>query len=184
VSVGADITVRPLGTDDWPLIERLFGANGACGGCWCMVWRLPKGGALWTESKGEPNRKAFKRLVVSGRASGVLAFRGETAVGWCSAAPKEDFAYFGRTRALDIDSPPKTWSVTCFFVPSRARGQGVAGALLRGAIELARKGGAAALEGYPVRPPASGEKTAAAFAWTGVPALFTAAVQRRRKVSR
>src|SRR5207253_1288830 len=26
----------------WPDLRRLFGANGACGGCWCMWWKLPR----------------------------------------------------------------------------------------------------------------------------------------------
>lgn len=175
MTAAGDITVRPLGRDDWPAIERLFGANGACGGCWCMFWRVAKGGAVWTASKGAPNRRAFKRLVGSGEATGVLAFRGSTPVGWCSVAPKEDFAYFDRTRALLCNSPSGTWSVTCFYVPTRERGRGIAGALLQAAVVLAQDGGAAAVEGYPVRPPADGATVAASFAWTGLPALFEAA---------
>jgi hypothetical protein len=27
----------------WPALEQLFGPNGACGGCWCMWWRIEKG---------------------------------------------------------------------------------------------------------------------------------------------
>ena len=47
----SNLTVRPLREDDWPAIEELFGSNGACGGCWCMWWRVPRGGKLWTEMK-------------------------------------------------------------------------------------------------------------------------------------
>ena len=27
----------------WPALEQLFGEHGACGGCWCMFWRIEKG---------------------------------------------------------------------------------------------------------------------------------------------
>jgi hypothetical protein len=53
-------TIRTITPDDWPAIERLFGANGACGGCWCMWWRVEKGGRTWDGTKGEPARKALR----------------------------------------------------------------------------------------------------------------------------
>ena len=42
------------------------------------------------------------------------------------------------------------WSVVCFVVPSQHRSQGVARALLDGAIAFARKSGVRLLEAYPV----------------------------------
>jgi GNAT superfamily N-acetyltransferase len=44
------------------------------------------------------------------------------------------------------------WSVTCFVVRVGHRRQGVAAALLRGAVDLARRHGARIVEGYPVDP--------------------------------
>lgn len=49
--MGERIEVRDLGAADRPFVERLFGSNGACGGCWCMHWRTPKG-ADWQHEKG------------------------------------------------------------------------------------------------------------------------------------
>jgi hypothetical protein len=34
------IRVEDLRTELWPLVEGLFGKNGACGGCWCQAWRI------------------------------------------------------------------------------------------------------------------------------------------------
>jgi ribosomal protein S18 acetylase RimI-like enzyme len=48
-----------------------------------------------------------------------------------------------------VDDRP-VWSVVCFTVPAEYRGQGVARALLDGAIAYARKRGAKLLEAYPV----------------------------------
>src|SRR5260370_31611585 len=39
-SAAPAITVRPSRTDDFAVIEKLFGANGACGGCGCMAARV------------------------------------------------------------------------------------------------------------------------------------------------
>jgi ribosomal protein S18 acetylase RimI-like enzyme len=48
-----------------------------------------------------------------------------------------------------VDDRP-VWSIVCFVVPSEFRGQGVAHALLRGAVAFARKRGARLVEAYPV----------------------------------
>ncbi len=164
---------RPLRTDDWPLIETLFGGNGACGGCWCMWWRVPMGGKTWDAAKGAPNKRAFRKLVESGKASGVLAFCGGEAVGWCAIAPRANFPRIERSKALAREWDDGTWSLNCLFVPARWRGRGVATVLVTAAIEHAREKGAREIEAYPqaVKP---GERQAGAFVWTGVPGLFTA----------
>jgi GNAT superfamily N-acetyltransferase len=170
---GTEIEVRPLTPRDWPVIERLFGARGACGGCWCMWWRLPRGGELWKRSRGEPNKRAFKRLVGAGRVRGALAFSAGEPVGWCALGPRADFPRTERVKALRAEWDEHTWSVNCFYIPSAWRGRGVASRLLELAIEIARDGGARTLEAYPVcAKDAAGPKLAAAFAWTGVPAMF------------
>ncbi|MCB2108920.1 MAG: GNAT family N-acetyltransferase [Rhodobacteraceae bacterium] len=167
------LSVRPLTTRDWTVVEQLFGSNGACGGCWCMYWRVPPGREYWRSHKGMKNRNTFRRLVNSGRASGCLAFAGNEPVGWISAGPKPDFGYLTRSRKFSSEVSPKIWSVTCFFIKAGWRGKGVATALLKGAVKLARKNKAAFVEGYP-SVPREAEKMSASFAWTGVPGIFSA----------
>lgn len=166
------ITARPVTDSDWPLIERLFGAKGACGGCWCMYWRLPRGGKLWEENKGAKNKRAFKRLVTQGKVNGCLAFCEDEPVGWCCVGPRTDFPRLERTKALATQWRETTWSVVCFYIPSGWRHRGVATTLLKEAVHVAREHGATELEGYPVRPNKQGRDIPAAFAWTGVPLLF------------
>lgn len=165
------IRVRELTADDWPLVEALFGERGACGGCWCMAWRLRS--KDFEARKGARNKAALRRLVREGRAFGCLAFDGEEAVGWCSVGPRADFVRLTSMRSLKTGAGEGVWAVTCFFVPRAQRGTGVASALLGGAIRLARGRGAAALEGYPAVPyEAMGRRLPSAFAWTGVPHMF------------
>jgi GNAT superfamily N-acetyltransferase len=137
-----------------------------------MWWRRPRGGKLWEECKGAKNKRDFKALVTSGRVFGCLAFAGEEPVGWCCTGPRGDFPRLERTKALRTDWDENTWSVTCFFIRAGWRGHGVASALLAEAVRLARGHGAKSLEAYPVRPKSEDRKIPAAFAWTGVSAMF------------
>jgi GNAT superfamily N-acetyltransferase len=77
-------------------------------------------------------------------------------VGWISVAPRPHYGRVirspsigpGRRSAEAIDEG--VWSIVCFWMPRKERGQGIAMALLRAAVEHARAGGARVLEGYPV----------------------------------
>ena len=62
----------PVTKDRWTDFETLFGERGACGGCWCMFWRLTR--KEFDSQKGEGNRKAMKAIVESGKIPGILAF--------------------------------------------------------------------------------------------------------------
>ena len=64
-----ELTFQPLTPERWPDLEALFGVRGACGGCWCMVWRVPR--AAWEAGKGDGNRAAFKQIVESGAEPGI-----------------------------------------------------------------------------------------------------------------
>lgn len=162
---------RPLTRRDWPHIETLFGERGACGGCWCMLWRVPGPKTDWQARLGERNKRAFRKLVEAGRVRGCLAFAARVPVGWISVGPKLEFPYFERSRSIAASNDSRDWCVSCFYIPARWRGKGVASALLTVAVELAARKGARSIEGYPLVPK-PGEKAPAAFAWTGVPALY------------
>jgi GNAT superfamily N-acetyltransferase len=168
------LRVVDLTPDLWPELEALFGSNGACGGCWCMSWRVEKG-ERWDDLKGPPARRRMKALVLAGKAHGVLAFDGEEPVGWCAYGPRRDFARLDRAPSLACDDAGEVWSLPCFFVRRGWRGRGVATALLAGALRVLRERGARIAEAYPPKPPRSGAPLPAAFAWTGPRSLFDAA---------
>lgn len=167
----AGVRVVPATAARWADLERLFGARGACGGCWCMHFRLPK--PEYERGKGEGNRRALQRLVASDLPPGVLAYQGRTPVGWCAVAPRESYPRLARSRAMRSPDDRPVWSVVCLFVAREHRRQGVSVALLRGAAAFAASRGALTVEGYPVEPRSGSMPDV--FAWTGTAGAFRAA---------
>lgn len=164
------IETRELVPARWDDVERLFGSKGACGGCWCMYWRLDKG-EKWESVKGETARERFQAGVKAGTIHGVLAYADGEPVGWCTFGPRPSFSRLDRAPSFACDDAATVWSIPCFFVKSGCRGQGVASALLTAALEILRRSGARVVEGYPAKPGKDG-KYVAAFAWTGTRSLF------------
>lgn len=164
----AGLDFRPLTKDRWNDFEKLFGKRGACGGCWCMWWRVKR--SQFNEQKGEGNRQAMKDLVDSGETPGILAYAGDRAVGWCALAPRDNYPVLNNSRILGkVDDLP-VWSIVCFFIDKKYRGQGLTVQLLRSAIDFVGEQGGAVLEGYPYQP--KKEKMPAVFAYTGLFSAF------------
>ena len=139
-----------LTKDNWDDFEKLFGSRGACGGCWCMWWRLRA--KDFESQKGEGNRKAMKKLVDSGIVPGIIAYEDDTPVGWCSAAPRSDFPRLENSRILKpVDDKP-VWSIACLFVAKEKRRKGISVKLLNYAADYVKKNGGKIVEGYAVEP--------------------------------
>ena len=165
------LTFQPASAERWSDVEELFGDRGACGGCWCMFWRLPR--KQFDDGKGAPNKKAFKAILRSGSQPGVIAYRDHEPVGWCAVAPREQYITLERSRVLQpVDDQP-VWSISCLFVKKAYRRQGISSQLLRAAVDHAANQGARIVEGYPVEP--SMEKMPDPFLWHGIPSAFIAA---------
>lgn len=163
-----DLDFRPLTPDCWPDFEALFGERGAYGGCWCMWWRCTR--REFEQQQGEGNRRSMKALVDSGVVPGILAYRGSQAVGWCSVAPREQYGAIERSPVLKrLDDQP-VWSLVCLFVHKHFQGQGVAQALVRGAVDYVRSQGGSIVEAYPTVP--RQDRLPPISSFMGVPALF------------
>lgn len=163
------LTIHPLTHDRWPDFEALFGPRGACGGCWCMTPRLPRG--EFERNKGEGNRQSLRSMVQRGEIPGVLGFLGNKAIAWCSLGPREQFSWFSRSRLFrrPVDKQP-VWSIVCFFVDKGYRGQGVSVQMIKGACAFAASHGAQCIEAYPVEPRRS--PVPAVFAFNGLASSF------------
>lgn len=163
-----ELTFRPLTPERWPDLEKLFGPRGACGGCWCMAWRLRR--ADFDAGKGDANRRAFHDLVAADAQPGVLAYAGAEAIGWCAVAPRADYPALARSGVLaPVDDCP-VWSISCLYIARPYRRRGVSVRLLEAAVQFARRRGARVVEGYPIEPFA--DEVPAAFAWTGLVSAF------------
>ena len=115
------------------------------------------------------NRAGLKQLVGAGHPPGLIGYRGKTPVGWVSLGPRKDYARLERSPVMKAVDDRPVWSVICFVVPSEHRGQGVARALLDGAIAYAKKQGARLIEAYPVdRPSRSGDGAM----WFGAKSMY------------
>ena len=161
------LTILPLTPDRWDDFAQLFGKNGACAGCWCMWWRLPR--AQWVKQKGGRNKKAIRKLVREAGALGLLAYADGRPVGWCALAPRAEYPRLATSRTLKpVDDQP-VWSVTCFFVARPFRRRGITVDLLKAAVGFAGERGAKIVEGYPVEPK---QEQADAFVYTGLASAF------------
>lgn len=178
------ITVRPLTRERWPDLEAIFNARGCsvARGCWCMFYRrsgdsAPPAGL----TRAQRNRADLRALARSDPPPGLVGYRDKVPVGWISLGPREDFRKLERSPVMKpVDDRP-VWSIVCFVVPSEFRGQGVARALLEGAIAWARKRGVTLLEAYPVDKRGRGSDDSL---WFGVKSMYDDAgfeeVARRR----
>src|SRR2546423_13492874 len=71
------LTIRPLTPNLWPALEDLFGDKGACGGCWCMYWRI--GRAYRNRPRGQNKGELCEG--VKGGPPGLGAFGGDVGLG-------------------------------------------------------------------------------------------------------
>jgi GNAT superfamily N-acetyltransferase len=161
----------PVTKDRWSDLKTLFGERGACGGCWCMLWRLTR--KEFESQKGAGNRRAMKKIIQSGENPGILAILEEQPVAWCSVAPREHFPSLGRSRILKpLDDLP-VWSITCLFVAKPNRRTGISTCMITAAVEHVKKMGGTIVEAYPVEP--KKDKMPDVFAWTGLASAYTRA---------
>ncbi len=162
------VKYHPLDKSRWKDFESLFGERGACGGCWCMAWRLRS--SDFEKQKGASNKSLIKKIIYANEEPGILAYYDGKAIGWCAAAPREMYIRLERSKVLmRIDDKP-VWSVSCFFIQKEYRRQGLTTELIKAAIEFCKSKGAKIIEAYPVVP--YSEDIPASFAWTGIPSSF------------
>lgn len=157
-----------LTTANWQHFEALFGARGACGGCWCMTWRLRR--KEYEQLKGDGNKDAMHDLVKNGNTVGILGFAGSHAVGWCSLGPRDDFTRLASSRILRPVDDTLVWSIVCFYIRKDYRKQGILSSLILGAAAYAREQGATVLEAYPIDP--AKDSMPDVFAFTGIASAF------------
>jgi ribosomal protein S18 acetylase RimI-like enzyme len=135
----ATLTTRPLDASTWDAFAELVERNnGVFGGCWCIGFHPERG------QKGLDHRAAKEERVRTDRAHAALVLdENGVAQGWCQYGSPEELPNIKHKREYGKDAPPRPdWRITCFYVDTKHRGQGVARAALGGALDqIARAGG-------------------------------------------
>jgi ribosomal protein S18 acetylase RimI-like enzyme len=170
------LEIASLEPNRWNDLAGLFEEGGDPKWCWCMYFRLRSKDFSITGAAA--NRSGLRALTTSAAAAGspapgLIGYRDGRAVGWVSLGPRSDYERLERSTTLrPIDDRP-VWSIVCFVVSRGARGQGLARAMLDGAIAYARERGAQVLEAYPM--PTNGARHPAAWLYRGTLGMFQAA---------
>ena len=162
-----DLTFHPLTQKLWHDFELLFGRNGACGGCWCMVWKLR--GNAFDEAAGDTARQMHKSIVDSEVVTGLIAYNEGYPIGWVAVEPRSAYPKLAHSRALKSVDEKEVWSITCFFVAKNYRRKGVTVELLKAAADYVKKQGGKIVEGYPVD---TQKDMPAPFIYTGTASAF------------
>ncbi len=154
MTAAAEFRIESVASVPWEDVSRVFGTRGDPAGCWCQYFKLP--GKEWSNATPAACAGMLREQVqASAPGPGVVAYLDGEPVGWCAVEPKSAYPRLRRAKVVvqgsrqDADDA-SVWAVTCFVVRVGYRRRGVAGALLRGAVERARSEGARVIEGYPV----------------------------------
>jgi GNAT superfamily N-acetyltransferase len=166
-----ELRIEPMTPERWSDLEALFGRGGASYGCWCMFFRRTS--AEMATARSADNRADLRRLAGEDPAPGLLAYDEHGAVGWVGLGPRAGFARLVRSRNLKAVDDLPAWSVVCFYVARRRRGETISRALLEGAVAYARDHGAPVIEGYA--RDTGDMRLSAESAYTGTVSLFARA---------
>ncbi len=154
--------VAPATAATWPELEKVFGQRGDPSGCWCQWFKLS--GAEYRTTTVAERRESLHEQTSGAPTAGVIAWLDGEPVGWSAVEPYSAYPVLARspiTKRQGDDPVADLWAVTCFVVRLDHRRRGVAGDLLRGAVDHARSSGARVIEGYPVDPAVRPSLTAA-----------------------
>jgi GNAT superfamily N-acetyltransferase len=168
----AVIEVHPATVDRFDHVRAVLEPKSkSAQACWCLTYRLSN--AENSALRGDARAARLRELCREAPAPGVVAYVDQRTAGWCAVSPRQSYERLNRSRTIQrLDDQP-VWSIVCLVVRAGCRRQGVAGALIQGAIEHARAHAAPAIEAYPIAT--QGQRVSASLAFTGTTGMFLAA---------
>ena len=170
------LRVVPAGRAPFADVEAVFGTRGDPAHCWCQWYKIP--GSEFRALDDDALRDLLAaQLATADAGPGLLAYDGETPVGWCAVEPRPNLERLSHSRIVaggtqhpDFEDPG-VWAVTCFVIPRAHRRKGVARALTEAAVDYAREHDARVIEGYAVDTTAR-QKVNAAELFHGTATMF------------
>jgi GNAT superfamily N-acetyltransferase len=177
------LTIRPLTAarvDDVETVTR--GTWGAT--CWDLFPRYTAAQQreLGISGAGPGTAESRRRAALAKLArrrknsAGLVAYQDREPIGWISLGPRYDFSRIANSKATPPVDDVAAWVIPCITVRRGHRGQGVAVAMIRAAVEYAGKRGAPAVEAYPR---ATAKRVHDDFAFFGTEAMFKKAGFRK-----
>ena len=177
----AEVRVVPVTDAPWDDVRTVFGTRGDPSTCWCQFFKVDS--AAWKGQDVAFFERSLCEQIDSARDTrsagpGVLAYLGSEPVGWAAVEPRPAYPRVLSNRVIPASGEPdhddaSVWAVTCFVVRVGYRRRGVAAALVAGAIDEARRGGARVVEAYPVDT--AGQKVSSADLYHGPLSAFESA---------
>ncbi|MBI3099202.1 MAG: GNAT family N-acetyltransferase [Planctomycetes bacterium] len=107
-------------------------------GCWCIYPRMTPTQERALPGPGgaaERRRRAMTCLSRRRRPPGLLAYRDGEPVGWVAIAPRRELGRVDASKATPRVDDAEVWVIPCITVKRKARGEGVAVALIRSAVD-------------------------------------------------
>ena len=190
------VAILPVTPERFDDLVELFGTRGDPSWCWCQYF-VTSGDSY--ERSARHNKRQLREQVQSAmRPIGLIAYAAEpasgrtrgpsqagstTPVGWVRLGPRPSFVRVTGNRALralaqtehDDLADESVWAVTCFVVKVGWRRRGIAGELLRAAVDLARESGASAIVGHPVDVAGRSTRVGGSELYHGAASTFAAA---------
>lgn len=164
------MSAEELSQATWKDFEKLFRRHGGVwGGCWCMYYHTTRG---WSKLTPRQNKADKQKLVLNGKAHGVLVYDDGDPIGWCQYGPRYELPKIDHMKSY-ISKDGDLWRITCFFIDRRYRGRGVSRFLLDSAVRFMKKRGVRTVEAYPIDP--SRGHYSASLLWWGTLGLFRGA---------
>lgn len=131
-----------------------FADNPEWAKCYCRYYHVPKA-IRWASLSAASNRQAMQARIEVGEMEGVVAYEGAEAVGWVNAQARHKLPHcFGRMGIAPTPLPCQPFeaaAIVCFVVAPSRRRRGVAGALLRGALESLAARGFRLVDAFPFK---------------------------------
>jgi ADP-ribose pyrophosphatase YjhB (NUDIX family) len=163
----AEVRVVDATADRWDDVAAVMGTRGDPASCWCQFFRLRN--ADYQQTTVATRRAELREQVGQAPPPGVVGYDEDgTPAAWCGIGRRTGYPRLATSLVSKAtEDADGLWAVVCFVVRVGRRRKGLSSAVLDGALELARRHGARAIEAYPidlsVRAPSSSELYHGAF---------------------